>query len=208
MEQLAAWLEDNKNKIPNSEILIHKLRKDQQLGHLVNAEFVKRFHDNGTYKVTDVELSTGNHDIDIELDNKINVQTWHGASVASHNIKRGKVGRLGGVPDDWDKNESVLKKKLGQLPNDKLGVLLLLQSHTGFTFLPEWHRDIIPKNKCVISLHAESWEPFIAGTFPIAEIHINKDFQNMNEAKKIISAIGYNYKATFTFDNGLQWTTK
>ncbi|MEM3172826.1 MAG: hypothetical protein QXE82_04720 [Candidatus Nitrosotenuis sp.] len=149
-------------------------------------------------------MSTGQHDVDIELNGAINIQTWHGASVASHNIARGIVGELGGVPDDWDQNESILKRKLEQLPDDKLGVLLLLQSHTGFHFIPEWH-NIIPENKCVISLHTESLEPFVVGMIPVAEVHMNKNFKNLDEVKKIISAIGYNYKAAFTFDDGLKW---
>lgn len=206
MEELAAWLEAKQDQIPNADRLIQKLRHNQQVGHLVNAEFVKRFHESGIYGVTDVEVSTGQHDVDIELNSAINIQTWHGASVASHNITRGIVGELGGVPDDWVHNEDTLRRKLDQLPNDKLGVLLLLQAHTGFHFLPEWHRDIIPENKCVVSLHTESLEPFVTGLYPVAEVHINKEFKDLSEIKKIISAIGYNYRATFTFDDGLKWT--
>jgi hypothetical protein len=205
MQVLAFWLEQHQSEIPNCDRLIQKLREDQQLGHLVNAEFVKRFHENGTYRVTDVEVSTGNHDVDIELNSAINIQTWHGASVASHNIARGIVGELGGVPDDWNQNENTLKRKLGQLPDDKLGVLLLLQAHTGFHFLPEWH-DLIPENKCVISLHTESLEPFVVGMIPVAEVHQNKEFKDLDEVKRLISAIGYNYSAAFTFDDGLKWT--
>jgi len=45
MKELAKWFEQHKNEIPNSYRLIHKLRNDQQVGHLVNVEFVKRFCD-------------------------------------------------------------------------------------------------------------------------------------------------------------------
>lgn len=207
MEELAKWLEQNKNDIPNCDRLIQKLRNNRTLGHLVNAEFVKRFHENGSYKVTDVEASTENHDVDIELNKSINIQTWHGASVASHNIARGIASKLGGVPDDWDQNADTLRKKLNQLPDDKLGILLLLEAHTGFTFLPEWHQDIIPVNKCVISIHMESLEPLVMGIFPIAEIHVNKEFKDLDEAKKIIAAIGCNYKGTHTFDDGWKVAT-
>ena len=84
MEELACWFEENGTTIPNISRLIHKLRNNKQLGHLVNAEFVKLFHENQNYKITDVEASTDNRDVDIELDKKINIQTWHGQSTAGH----------------------------------------------------------------------------------------------------------------------------
>ena len=46
MKELACWFEDNGTAIPNIDRLISKLRDNKQLGHLVNAWFVKRFHEN------------------------------------------------------------------------------------------------------------------------------------------------------------------
>ncbi|MDE2588499.1 MAG: hypothetical protein KGL95_02380 [Patescibacteria group bacterium] len=46
MGELAKWFEQHKNEIPHSDRLFHKLRNDQQVGYLVNAEFVKKFCDN------------------------------------------------------------------------------------------------------------------------------------------------------------------
>lgn len=200
-KQLAEELE--KTQIPNKDRLIQKLRGGPTPGHYAHAELVKRFHEDGTYQVTDVENTDEGYDVDIELDQNINVQVWHGASCAAHKGDRDERDELGGVRDCWEKNESVLRKKLAQLPNDKLGMLLLLQASTGLNFLPEWYRDIIPSSKCVIELRTESSEP-LAGEHSAATIHRNIDFKNGDEAKKVISAIGYEYRGICTFDDGLK----
>lgn len=195
-----------KTHIPNKDRLIQKLRAEPTQGHCIHTEFVMRFHEDGTYRVTDVENTGVGYDVDIELDQKINIQVWAGASVAAHNGNLGKVSELGGVFDDWEQNASVLKKKLAQLPNDKLGILLLHQSETGFEFLPEWHGDIIPSNKCVLELNTENLEPLVMDKYQMVTIRMNKDFKNIDEVKRIISAIGYNYKGAFTFDDVLKYT--
>lgn len=206
MSELANWFEQNQDKIPNADRLIHKLRHDQQLGHLVNAQFAKRLHEDGTYKVTDIEASTRIYDVDIELNGKINIQTWHGQSVAGHimesqfdkkgrerNIGLGNISPLGGVKTDFDKDCQAMKKKLEQLPDDKFGVVLLLDRFVGVTVLPEWWMEI-PDNKCVIKLNFTSYDIDFNNIYGEAIVYHSDNFQQMEEAKNIIKSLGFNFK--------------
>ena len=206
MEQLADWFEEHQSEIPNCDRLIHKLRKNQQLGHLVNAEFTKRFHEDGAYKVTDVEASDGTHDVDIQLDDRINIQTWHGQNTAGHiiesqfdhkgrerNIRLGNISSLGGVKTDWDKDCEVMSKKLKQLPDDKLGIVLLLDRFVGVTVLPEWWQEI-PDNKCVIKLNFTSYDAGFQNVYGEAIVYHSNNFQQMEEAKRVIASLGFNFK--------------
>ena len=126
--------------------------------------FVKKFHEDATFSVTNVEDSTGVHDVDIELDDKINIQTWHGQSTAGHimeaqfdkkgrerNDRLGNITPLGGVKTNFKNDCDVMNKKLAQLPDDKLGIVLLLNRFIGLVILPEWWEEI-PPNKCLIQL--------------------------------------------------------
>ncbi|HEX5358718.1 MAG TPA: hypothetical protein VFW99_02255 [Candidatus Nitrosotalea sp.] len=205
MKQLASWFERHGKEIPNIDRLILKLRKDQQVGHLVNAEFVKRFHEDPIYAITDVESSDGTYDVDIQLDNRINIQTWHGQSTAGHLIehafeprdkawggREGNISPRGGVKTDWDTDENVLFRKLNQLPNDKLGIVLLHERFIGFTFLPEWMQKI-PQNKCVIKFFNEIHDSQVYG---VAVSYYSDKFQFLDEIKQIISSLGYNFKGS------------
>lgn len=207
MNELANWFEQHEDQIPNSSRIIHKLKNDQQLGHMVNAEFAKRFHEDETYEVTDIEASAKNHDVDIELNKKINIQTWHGQSTAGHimesqfdkqgqerNEQLGNISPLGGVKTDFDKDCLVMKKKLEQLPDDDLGIVLLLDRFIGVTVLPKWW-DEIPGNKCVIKLNFASYDADSQKIFGNATVYHSKNFKEMEEVKKIISVLRFNLRA-------------
>ncbi len=207
MSELANWFEQRKNEIPNIDRLIHKLRNDQQLGHLVNAQFVKQFHEDGTFRVTDVEASTGDNDVDIELDHKINIQTWHGQSTAGHimesqfdrkgmqrNVRLGNISPLGGINSDFDKDCQVMKKKLSQLPDDNFGMVLLLDRFVGMTIFPDWW-DEISDNKCVVKLSYVSHDTGFDNVYGESVVYHSDNFQQMNKAKEIIKALKFNFKA-------------
>jgi len=207
MNQLADWFEEHKEEIPNCERIIQKLRKNQLLGHLVNAEFAKRFFIDGVYKITDIEASNGIHDIDMQLDNRINIQTWHGQSTAGHiiesqfdeerkqkNTQLGNISSLGGVKTDWEKDCQVMSKKLKQLPDDKLGIVLLLDRFVGVTVLPEWWEEI-PDKKCVIKLSFTSYDVGFNNVYGEAVVYHSNNFQQMEEVKKVINSIGFSFKA-------------
>jgi hypothetical protein len=204
IDDAIAFLQTQGKSIPNIDRLIQKLTKDKKIGHLVNAEFAIRFHKDGTYKITDIEVETGTHDIDIQLDGMINIQTWHGQSESGHimeslfepngikqNLAEGNITPLGGVKTDWDKNEGKLFKKLAQIPDDSnLGILLLHERFVGFPILPEW-KEKIPSNKCIIILSNTTDG---AHTYGVAVVYCSTNFTKMKEVEKIISAAGYSFK--------------
>jgi len=141
------------------------------------------------------------------LNGEINIQTWHGQSTTGHiiesqfeqkdkerNIKLGNISPLGGVKIDWDKDCKVMSKKLKQLPDDKFGVVLLLDRFVGVTVLPEWWQEI-PDNKCVIKLNFTSYDPGFKNVYGEAIVYHSDGFQNLEESKKIIASLSFNFKA-------------
>ena len=61
------YFEKHKEDIPNIDRLIKLLRSDKKAGHIVHADFVKRFFEGNKFKVTDVEKKYNCYDADIEL---------------------------------------------------------------------------------------------------------------------------------------------
>ena len=54
-ELMTSWLESRVMKISNVEELIKILRSDPKEDHLIHAQFIKLFFNDGTYQITDVE---------------------------------------------------------------------------------------------------------------------------------------------------------
>ena len=173
------------NKIQNISRLITLLEKDPKHGHLVHAELLKRLYEDKSFKITDVELKTNNKDVDIQLNNMINIQVWHGASIPTHNIIKGKISKLGGVESDWDKDEGKLFKKLNQLPDDNPGFLVCNDYHMGINLLPEWLKKI-PDNKAVIQIYRNRYNEVIT---EYALLHCSEDFKFINLTKRLCSAL-------------------
>lgn len=185
------FFEREGKKIPNIERLINLLKSDPKPGNLVHAGLTKIFFQDGAFEVTNVEVKGGGKDVDIELDNKINIQVWHGASTATHNIIKGKMSSLGGVPVDWDKDEKKIFDKLTQLPNNNPGFLINYNYHMGIQFmLPEWKQKI-PENKAIIELfHVNHGD----GIQNEARLHCSGDFKYTELAKKIATSLGFHLK--------------
>ena len=141
-DEYISYFEKHKEDIPNIDKLIKLLKSDNKTGHIVHAEFVKRFFECNKFKVTDVEKKYNDYDVDIELMNaslisrilyifvlkywRINLQIWYGASFSTHELDRkgleakeetieGKKVRVwrGGVPTNWNADEE--KIDLGRL---------------------------------------------------------------------------------------------
>jgi hypothetical protein len=177
----------HKNDIPNIDRLTKILKSDPKPGHLVHAECVKRFFESKVFKITDIEVKNTNTDVDIELNGSINIQVWHGASVSTHNIVRGKVSNLGGVKTDYDKDEEKIKKKLIQLPDTKPGFLICYNYHMGIVVLPEWE-NAIKDNKAIIELFHSYYGNGIQNE---AWLYCSNGFKHIRLADKIALALGF-----------------
>ena len=184
----AKWLDSNKTRIPNADRLTRKLRAETNEGHVVHAEVLKRFFEDKSFEIIDVELHVGNHDIDIQLKGPINIQVWHGASTSSHEIAGRPVS--GGVKTDWEKDEAKLHEKLDQLPENDPGFVVCYDRHLGILPLPEWYVDF-PENRAIIE-----WYHVDYGQGPISEarLHSNPNFKYHDIAKKIASSLGLSLK--------------
>lgn len=187
----ALWFERHP-RIVHADRLVQKLRDNPTRGHLWHTEAARALYEDGTYTITDMEASDGAHDIDIQLDGAINIQTWYGQNVHGHvisgqftesgrarNDKMGYVTPRGGTHSDFDQDHKVMLKKLSQLPGDKLGIVLLRPEFIDFYILPEWLADI-PDNKCVINIG------LAAGT----ELCCSPDFLGEDDARAIADILG------------------
>lgn len=187
----ALWFEQHAD-IVHADRIVQKLRDNSTPGHLWHAAAARAFYKDGTYAITDLEASDGTHDVDIQLDGAINIQTWYGQHVHGHvisdqftesgrarNDRLGYVTRLGGTHTDFDQDCKVMRKKLSQLPGDKLGFLLLRSGFIDFFILPEWCKDI-PNNKCVINI----------GPPARTELCCSPNFPGENHARVIAYILG------------------
>jgi hypothetical protein len=188
------WLRQNGGKVPNAYKLITMLDRDPKPGHLFHAESIKRLVEN-RFLVTDIEAKGKGLDVDIQLNGGINLQIWHGASVSTHNIEKGKVSSMGGVETDWTKDWKKIKSKLDQLPNEGFGLLICYDYKFGIVPLPEW-ADEIPPNKALAELQAVDY-----GNGPRGEsiLYCSEDFKYIQLAKDILLALGYPIKSPTSF---------
>ena len=184
------WLEKNKTKIPNCNRLIKLLKSDKKAGHVIHAMFVKKFVEGEKFEVTDVEKKYEKYDIDIELDNHINLQVWYGASVSTHNIIKRKISDLGGVETNLSKDEEKIKKKLRQLPDDNLGLLLCYNYHFGIVVLPDWEEKI-PTNKAIAELFHINYGNGIQNE---ARLYYSENFKYFDLVKEILSSLSFPIK--------------
>ncbi|GEM_PF-4219443 len=190
-ELLTDWLSANASQIPGIHKLIRKLESERKAGHVVHAFMVKRLVEDGTFKITHVEKSTGSHDIDIELDGSINLQVWHGASSAADNMRdKDKSSPLGGVEVDWERDEQNLLAKLRQLPEDAPGFLVCYDYRTGLHILPEW-RASFPENKALLELYYVRDD---TGLFNESRLHCSGVFKHDELAHRISNSLGFHLK--------------
>ena len=75
---LLRWARDNRDAVPNLGRLYSKMVSEDTDGHYVHAHYARKLHDCVRYTITDIEAATGEHDVDIQLDGRINIQVWHG----------------------------------------------------------------------------------------------------------------------------------
>ena len=181
--------------MPNLDRLYNKMVKEGAVGHYVHACYAKRLHECGRYRISDIEASTGGHDVDIQLDGWINIQVWYGMNVHGHIMEAllmsgtpesdavirnlGAPTDLGGVPSDYGHDEKKIRKKLAQLPDDTLGILLLRGGPFGchIPFPP----DDIHANKCILNV----------GSIGLAtELHCSPAFSHFEEINGIAECLG------------------
>ena len=159
--------------MPGLDRLYSKLAGEGSDGHYVHAHYVCKLHCCGRYKITDVEATTDEHDVDIELDGRINIQVWRGMNTYGHVLdsllkpdtpKSRAVGRrlglptkLGGVPTDFESDEKKIRAKLAQLPDDAPGILLLHNGPLSY-HIPIPPEDL-PANKCIINVNSATGVP-------------------------------------------------
>lgn len=191
--EVLKWAEENQASVPNLGRLYSKLRKEDVDSHYVHAYYAKKLHDCGCYKISDIEVS-GEHDIDIQLNGNINIQVWYGMNTSGHVMESilkadapgsddvgkhlGTPTSLGGVPTNFEHDEKKIRKKLDQLPDGTLGILLL---HSGrFGYHVPFPPNAMPPNKCIFK---------IGDIGSVAELHRSPAFNHIEEIKNIAKCL-------------------
>ena len=82
--ELLDWTKKNSTCVPNLDRLYNKMATEGADGHYVHACYVRRLHACGRYRITDIEATTDEYDVDIQLDGRINIQVWHGMNTHGH----------------------------------------------------------------------------------------------------------------------------
>lgn len=192
---LLRWAKDNRDAVPNLGRLYSKMVSEGTDGHYVHAHYARKLHDCVRYTITDIEAATGEHDVDIQLDGRINIQVWHGMNKHGHILKSllrpgtpqsadvirrlGHRTELGGVPTYLECDEKKIRAKLAQLPDDAPGILLLHGSPLSYD-IPIPPKDM-PANKCIINVNSATG---------MAELHCSPQFRHLEDAKGVIDCLG------------------
>lgn len=193
--ELYNWAKENQNIIPNLGRLYKKMEDEGTDDHYIQAHYAKKLHECGCYRISDIEMSTGEQDVDIQLGRRISIQVWYGMNahgyVMEAQLRPGTpqsdaIGKHmgtptdeGGVPTDFENDKKTILKKLARLPDDTLGILLL---HSGrFGYWVSFNQKEIPANKCIL----------IIGNIDFAaELYCSSAFNHLEEIKNIVECLG------------------
>ena len=194
-EDILRWVEVNRHTVPNLDRLYRKMVNGGTDGHYVHAYYARKLHGCGRYTITDIEATAGGHDVDIQLDDRINIQVWHGMNTYGHILKSllkpddpqnmdvirrlGSTTKLGGVPTDHEHDEKKIRAKLAQLPDDAPGILLLHGGPLSYD-IPIPPKDM-PANKCIINVNSATG---------MAELHCSPQFRHLEDAKGVVGCLG------------------
>ena len=192
--ELYNWAKENQNIIPNLGRLYRKMASEGTDDHYAQAHYAKKLHECGCYRISDIEMPTDKHDVDMQLDGRINIQVWYGMNahgyVMEAQLRPGApqsdtIGKHlgtptdeGGVPTDFEHDKKTIHKKLARLPDDTLGILLLHSGRFG-CWIPL--RLEIPANKCILNIDNMGF---------VAELHCSSAFNHLEEIKNIVECLG------------------
>lgn len=193
-KEIRDWTKENQGRIPNLDRLCKKLVDNAPDGHYFHAHCVRRLDECGRYKITDIEVTTAKHDVDIQLDGRINIQAHLGMNTGGHVMdaslhpgtpksesitkRLGSPTEQGGVPTNFDHDEKKIFRKLDQLPDDALGILLVHGDPIPY-FVPIPPAEL-PANKCIISTY----------NVICAQLHCSPAFQHREDADGVAYCFG------------------
>ena len=224
-QSIMNWLEDIESEIPGSQKLLKNIRHGETPGHIIHAEFLKLIYNTKKYKITAVEKNYEKNgksfDVDIELDNSINIQVWYATGLLNNFIinqedsktqtkYRDKlkltehvslVSEYGGTHHSWENQQKEIMKKVNQLPNDKLGIVWLINQSLEYAILPDF-LDHVSKNKCVVCIggpylndmkDGEHNKKYIEMINSVGTIFCSDEFDHLGVVKKLITDLGHRY---------------
>jgi hypothetical protein len=196
--EIIAFLNQNLSEVPGANHFIEKLKNRRNEDDFIHAQIIKRIFESNKFKITGIDLSLQRYnddkginekfDIDIELNNEYYIQIWHGASYSSHRVKEimdSSNSYSGGVPSDFLADSKNIDKKMRQLPNNNLGVVICYPRYgLGLDILPSK----IPKNKAFVEIMCVEAKN---GISELAGIFISEDFNYQDVVIAIVKSAGF-----------------
>ena len=190
------FLEENLRFIPGCNGFIDRLKKRNNQNDLIQALIIERYYIGGKFHITKIEHKPSvNKDVDIELNNLYNIQVWHGSTDIIHKAFRNESYRTRGINVNHEVNKRYILKKLNQLPDDNIG-LVLIYHYFGFGFDFDYYINQfdIPKNKAIVIIKRVENN---IGISESADIYISNNSKIEQIIKDIIS--GANFRISNTF---------
>ena len=192
--ELLSWARDNRDSVPNLGRLYNKMVSEGADAHYIYAGYVKRLHECKRHRINGIGAPAGGHDVVIQLDDRINIQVWHGMNAHGYVMEgellpgtpksdavRRRLGvptDLGGVPTDFEYDEKNICEKLAQLPDGTLGILLLCGGR--FDYWVPLQQEEIPASKCILNITNTGF----------TELHHSPAFGHLEEINSIAECLG------------------
>ena len=196
--EIIAFLNQNLSEVPGTNHFIGRLKNRRNEDDFIHAQIIKRIYESNKFKITGIDLSLQRYnndkginekfDIDIELNNEYYIQIWHGASYSSHRVKEimdSSKSYGGGVLSDFLSDRKKIDKKMQQLPNNNLGIVICYPRYgLGGDILPS----NIPKNKAFVEIMLVKAKN---GISELAGIFISEDFNYQDVVIAIVKSAGF-----------------
>lgn len=190
-DHAAIWLESHAPGIDGMDKFLATLRNNLTIGHLVHAQFLVHLIKTG-HRVTAVEKTDPPHDIDIQLDT-CNIQVWHGQTFTSFMAESGRAytTELGGVRTFPAIDGNKIKKKLCQLPPDKLGILFVFLK-TPFDWIsPAFNLPADVKSpKCIVTVIQKTDGK---SSYSSVIVYEPQGFEHSESVRRIVKQLGWEH---------------
>ena len=198
-------LPDREKSIPGMKSFIKLLCKDFQEGHLLHAKLISKFLPSQKFKITQInkQIIDKKKDIDIELNQNINIQVWYGQNLSQQldnclssaqekkvqiNDKIIKIKVFSGGIKTIRENDSDLGKKINQLPDKNLG--LVICHNLAMPISSEWTEQL-PKNKAIVDILNTAFGKDFSKIYGQSHIYCSNNFKFSKLTKEILSDIGF-----------------
>ncbi|MDI6810596.1 MAG: hypothetical protein QMD80_02795 [archaeon] len=174
IQEITQFLNQNLSHVPGTQHFIERLKNRKSEDDLIHAQIIKRIHESGKFKVTGIDLS-------IDIYNKKSYG--------------------GGVPTNFVNDIKKIDKKIKQLSNNKLGIVICYPRYgLGIDAFPT----TIPKNKAFVEIILTKVEDRVV---ELATIFVSNEFDYEDVVKEIVKSAGFTVREQLIITSQKEKTT-